>query len=334
MRAAVVTGPGRLELQDLPVREPGMGEVRIRSAYCGICATDLAMMAGTERSRYPLVLGHEWSGVVDAAGPGVDAGLVGARCVAENVWQRGGEVGFEHPGAYGELFVTQASLVQPVPAALSLKQAALIEPMAVCVRGIGRLKLRNRANALILGDGVIGLLMLVLLVRDGVKDVTVVGGRAQRLAKAGELGARYVVSYHEAADGSGAALGDLVRRVVGPGRAAFANILEASGASAALEAAFALASPGGRILLVGDYATADARVPWQRWLHTELEVVASNASAGAWPEAVRLAGELTSTLDPLVTHTVPIGEIHRGLDLMRGRDSGAIRVLIDWGVGD
>jgi threonine dehydrogenase-like Zn-dependent dehydrogenase len=228
------------------------------------------------------------------------------------------------------MFTTQARLVHPLPRLLTLKQAALIEPMAVCVRGIRRLRVEDKASALIFGDGVIGLLLLILLVRDGLREVTVVGGRAQRLAKARELGARHVASYHDAADGSSAALAALVRRVVGGG---FANILEASGSSAALEAAFALGAMGGHMLLVGDYAHAQATVPWQRWLHSEYEVMSSNASAGAWPEAVRLAGELTSTLDPLVTHTVAIRDIHRGIELMRGRESGAIRVLIDWGVG-
>jgi len=83
------------------------------------------MLGGSARLRYPAVLGHEWSGVVDAAGSGVDPALRGVRCVAENVLSGGGEVGFEHAGAYGEFFLTEARLIQPLPAVLSLRRAAL-----------------------------------------------------------------------------------------------------------------------------------------------------------------------------------------------------------------
>jgi threonine dehydrogenase-like Zn-dependent dehydrogenase len=349
MKAAVVTSPGTLELREVSAPEPGSGQVRVRSAYCGICATDLAMMAGNERTRYPLILGHEWSGVVDAVGPDVDSSLVGTRCVAENAWAPGSEVGFEHPGAYGELFVTQARLLQPLPASLTLRRAALIEPLAVCVRAMRRLRVSDASSALVFGDGVIGLLLVVLLAREGVREITVAGGRARRLAKARELGAHRVLNYHDAGAGTATDLAAALRRAAAPAGATggsgsersptspawgFANVLEASGSSSAVEAAFVLGAMEAHILLVGDYAHATAAVPWQRFLHSEYEVMTSNASAGAWPEAVRLAGELGSTLDPLVTHTVAVPEVHRGMELMRGRDSGAIRVLIDWGVKD
>jgi len=82
MHAIVNTGPGKLEWQTLPTPEPAAGQVRIRTAACGICATDLQMIAGWERTKFPSIPGHEWSGVVDAIGSGVDVSLVGKPCVA------------------------------------------------------------------------------------------------------------------------------------------------------------------------------------------------------------------------------------------------------------
>lgn len=331
MRAAVITAPGKLELQEIPAPTPGPGQVRIRSAFCGICATDLSILGGTERTHYPMVLGHEWSGVVDAVGPGVDAKLVGTRCVADNAWAPGDEVGFEHGGAYGEYFLTQARLVLPLPTTLTLRRGALVEPLAVCVRGVRRLRLTDRSAALIYGDGVIGLLLLLLLKQEGVREITVVGGRKVRLEKARAMGAAHVVNYHEASGKGSAGLVAHIRAVTG--RKDFPNQLEASASDTALEAAWVLGALEGHILLIGDYPETRVVVPWQTWLHHELEVTASNASAGAWPDAVRLGGLLGAELDPLVTHTVPLEKVHQGMDLMRGRDSGAIRVLVDWGVG-
>ena len=102
MKAIVNTGPGALELRELPDAAAGPGQVRIRTAACGICATDLEMIAGWERTGFPAIPGHEWSGMVDAVGAGRRRRLVGRPCVAENVLADGGEVGFEHPGGYGE----------------------------------------------------------------------------------------------------------------------------------------------------------------------------------------------------------------------------------------
>src|ERR1039458_955422 len=101
MNAIVNTGPGCLEWKVWPTPEPGPGQLRVRTAACGICATDLEMVAGWTRTGFPSIPGHEWAGVVDTVGRGVDGALAGKPCVAENVLTDGGEVGFEHPGGYG-----------------------------------------------------------------------------------------------------------------------------------------------------------------------------------------------------------------------------------------
>ena len=68
MKAIVNTAPGQLEFQELPLPEPGAGQVRIRTGACAICATDLVMIAGWDRTGFPAIPGHEWAGTVDAAG--------------------------------------------------------------------------------------------------------------------------------------------------------------------------------------------------------------------------------------------------------------------------
>jgi L-iditol 2-dehydrogenase len=135
MRAIVNTGPGKLEWQELPQPEPGRGQVRVRTLACGICATDLEMIAGWSRTGHPAIPGHEWCGEIEAVGEGVPAALLGARCVAENVLEDGGEAGFEHPGGYAEALLTQARNVRVLPPDFDPAVGALIEPLAVCLRG-------------------------------------------------------------------------------------------------------------------------------------------------------------------------------------------------------
>jgi threonine dehydrogenase-like Zn-dependent dehydrogenase len=327
MKAIVNIGPGQLAWQERPLPEPGAGQVRIRTGACAICATDLQMIAGWQRTGFPSIPGHEWSGTVDAVGAGVDPGLAGRRCVAENVLADGGEVGFEHPGGYAAYLLTEARNVQVLPRDFPLTAAALIEPLAVSVRGMRRLRLENKLEeerrALVFGDGPIGLLVLMLLRRAGVEDVLLVGGRPQRLALARERGAGRALNYHEVS-------GDLAAAVRQAGGGQFSNVVEASGSAAAIQASLDVAARCGRVLMLGDYAGARAGFAWNRLLLQEIELIGSNASAGAWPEAVRIATEGQLPLARLVTHRLPAAQFAAGVELMRSHQADVIKVVLEW----
>jgi len=286
--------------------------VRIRTAACGICATDLEMIRGSIRTGFPACWGTSGSGFVDAVGRGVDASLLGRPCVAENVLGDGGEVGFEYPGGYGQFFLTEARNVRTLPDGFPMHAAALIEPLAVCVRAMDRLKLVRRESALVFGDGVIGLLMLVLLKRAGVEAVTQMGGRPARLELARQFGADEVISYHDAGRGAydaGMAWGEAMVKA-----RPFANVIEASGSPDAMDMATGVASNGGKVLVIGDYGTARASFPWNRILHHELELIGSNASAGAWDRAVSLAVEGAVPLQRLISLRVPASQFAAAFD--------------------
>jgi len=322
VKAIVNTAPGELTWMDRPLPEPGQGQVRIRTATCGICATDLAMIDGWDRTGFPSIPGHEWSGVVDALGTGADDALRGRPCVAENVLTDGGEVGFEHPGGYGQFLLTEAANVHVLPDGFPMEQAALTEPLAVCVRAMRRLHMARTESALVLGDGVIGLLMLVLLKRAGVATLAMVGGRPARLALAGEFGAECVLNYHDAAR-------DLDASVAGMPGHPFANVIEASGSAAALVSAMGAAAREGKVLVVGDYDMGRADFAWNDLMHRELDLIGSCASAGAWAEAVSLATSGAVPLDRLISHHVRTSDYAHGIERARN-DRDALKVVLDW----
>jgi threonine dehydrogenase-like Zn-dependent dehydrogenase len=322
MKAIVNTAPGRLEWLDWPTPQPKAGQVLIRTAACAICATDLEMIGGWARTGFPSIPGHEWSGVVGEVGPRGDTGLLGRPCVAENVLADGGEVGFEHPGGYGQFLLTEARNVRPLPQGFAMDQAALIEPLAVCVRAMRRLRPENLRSALVLGDGPIGLLMLALLHRAGGRRLALVGGRPVRLAVAKELGAAATINYHDAGGG----LADAIAQAPG---APFPNIVEASGSAAAMALALEVAARGARVLVLGDYGNGRADFPWNHLLHRELELIGSNASAGAWDEAVRLAIGGEVPLGRLISHRLPARRFPEALDLARS-NRDVVKVVLDW----
>jgi len=329
MKTIVNTAPGKLEIREWPRPEPGPGQVRIQTAACGICATDLEMIAGWARTQCPAVPGHEWSGHVEALGAGVARELLGRACVAENVLSDGGEVGFEHPGGYGEYLVTEARNVCVLPDAFPLATAALIEPLAVSVRALRRLAVHDKRAALILGDGPIGLLLLMLLKNAGVAQLAIVGGRARRLALAQELGATQVFNRHDPPPLAGGGRGRVAEiKQLFP--ELFPNILEATGSTGGLQASLELAAREGKIVVIGDYGSSRADFLWNHLLHRELTLLGTNASAGAWPEAVRLATAGALPLERLITHRFPAGRFAEGVELVKSRAAEVIKVVLEW----
>jgi 2-desacetyl-2-hydroxyethyl bacteriochlorophyllide A dehydrogenase len=319
MKAIVNTGAKRVEWKELPKPEPGPDQVRIRTAFCGICATDLEMISGWERTGYPSIPGHEWSGLVDAVGNGVDKSLTGSACVADNILSGGGEVGFEHPGGYGEYFLTEARNIRLLPADFSLDAAALIEPLAVCVRGMNRMRLVDRRSALVIGDGPLGLIFASLLKLENVQNIVCAGGRPARLEMALSLGADRIVNYHDDPKGVSGALE----------KTSFQTIIEASGTASGMKTALNCAAGRGKILVIGDYGANRADFLWNILLHNELELIGSNAGTDAWDEAFSLAVSCKVPLKRLISASFPAYDFANALRTA-GESREAVKIMIDW----
>ena len=323
MKAIVNTGPGALELRELPTPVPGPGQALIRTAFCSICATDLKMIAGWDRTGFPSIPGHEWSGVVESVGPGVDAGLVGRPCVAENVLSDGGEIGFEHPGGYGELFLTEARNVLPLPAGMDLADAPLIEPLAVGVHALERLGRPVGADepVLVSGDGAVGLLIVMALAAKGCRNITLVGGRAGRLAIGAEHGASRTLNYHQLTGG----LADAIALAAGR---RFTAVFEASGSAEAADACLELVDRLGTMVIISDYGAARTPFPWNSVRLRQVSIVGTDASAGAWPEALRLAARMP--LARLVSRRFPARTYAEGMALVKAKDPSIVKVVLAW----
>jgi threonine dehydrogenase-like Zn-dependent dehydrogenase len=244
--------------------------------------------------------------------------------VAENILADGGEVGFEHPGGYGACFLTLSRNLHLLPDDFPLRRGVLIEPLAVGVRCLKRLRIEDRSSALILGDGPLGLLMLLLLREAGVGEICQVGGRSGRLKLAAELGAAFTFDLRQAGD-------SLVERMRHNAPRGFANVVEASGSGSGARTALQMAAKGAHVAILGDYAQQRADFSWNTLLHNEIELVGSNASAGGWDEAVRLAME-GLPLERLVSHVFPIQDFQAAFDLVRSEGEDVVKVVLDWGM--
>jgi alcohol dehydrogenase/L-iditol 2-dehydrogenase len=264
MPALVYSAPreGTL-LREVDRPRAGPGEVLLKVAAVGVCGTDVHVWQGTASARGPVVLGHEFAGVVAEVGPGVEGVRVGERVVSEtaawvceacaycragqyNVCPRRRGFGFGANGAMAEYVRTRPAILHRVPDHLPLARAALTEPVCVAYNAvIEKSRPRPGDHAVVIGPGPIGLLCAQVLRLCGPSRLTVIGLRADwpRLELARRLGADEVIVADEE---------DTVARVLAYGDGLGADlVIDAVGVSATLDQSLDLVRPNGQITKVG-----------------------------------------------------------------------------------
>lgn len=208
MRALVLHEPRRMSLNEAPVPEPGPGEVLVRVVAATTCGTDLkAYLRGHPQIPMPGVFGHEYSGVVEAVGPGTRfepgqeiMGVHSAPCKRcfwcaqgqENLCER--IMDTKVLGSFAEwLLIPEhiaAQNVFPKPKHVPFQRACLLEPLSCVAEALSQVALQPGLRVLVLGPGALGLMFVAALATHGVRDTTVAGRNPSRLNVATSMGAR------------------------------------------------------------------------------------------------------------------------------------------------
>lgn len=264
MKAVILNGPGNVTVGEFPTPVPKAGEVRIRVAYCGICGSDFHKVAGKKNThpiRYPVPLGHEISGVVESVGEGVTAFRPGDRVTADPNWSCGkcyycknGQTSFCENGrgvvkGMAEYVVSPEENVYHLPDGLSLRDAALCEPLACCLRGMDLLGVRQGERVALIGLGAIGAIMMQLIKNAGAGEVLVIDANAARGALAAELGASVFLPAQDKDAIAEYAKTHHVHRVI-----------ECVGVGAAQETALEIAGKGATVVMFG-VSDSSAKLP-------------------------------------------------------------------------
>ena len=211
MRAFVVTGPQRCEVQEVEPPSPSRGEVVVDVDRVGVCGTDVEFFTGEMayltqgHAEYPIRLGHEWCGTVSAVADDVDPAWLGRRvtgdtmvgcghcrrCVAglHHVCEDRFEIGIRGgwPGALAEQLAVPAIALHALPDTVDATAGALVEPGGNSLRAVEAAQLRPAERLLVLGPGTIGLLAAMFALAMDL-EVHVMGITQESLAFARSLG--------------------------------------------------------------------------------------------------------------------------------------------------
>jgi 2-desacetyl-2-hydroxyethyl bacteriochlorophyllide A dehydrogenase len=256
MKALVYYGPKQLELGERGVPELKQGEAIIRVEAVGICGSELEGYLGHSSVRTPpLVMGHEFCGVIEQLAPDVNDLQVGDkvivnpliscgtcdRCTAgrPNICRNRQIIGIHRPGAFAEYVAAPATNMYVVPDELDANLASLAEPLAVCIHAV-KLGFMPFEDAVIFGAGPIGLLTLQAALTMGARRVLVIDRQQERLEFARQLGAETATpeQVKETFAGLFSARG-------------VDTIIDCVGVQATREQAVQLVNPGGTVIVVG-----------------------------------------------------------------------------------
>lgn len=335
----LVEAPGRARLVDIARPTPGPRDVLVRVEAVGICGSDLEMVAGARDPafcRLPVVLGHEWSGRVEAAGCDADPVWVGTRVAVEGHnycgacgpcragatqrCERYDEFGFTRHGGYAPFVAARADLCHPMRHA-SADIAALTEPTACALHAVERVGVSGDDTVVVLGAGPIGLLAAALSASRGARRIVVCDVREAARPFAERMGATDVVI--AGSDSLHDALADLL-----PDGADV--VIEAAGQAATQHLATTAVRRGGRVALMGLAGSRSAHMNLDALVLRDARVEATFA----YPSAVfrRAAALIDAGLvdpRPMLTHHLPLSQVEAAFDLLRTRTSPVVKVVLD-----
>ncbi len=263
MLQQVMTEPGKIEFQEVPVPEVKEGKVLVKIRNIGICGSDIHVYHGEHPfTSYPVTQGHEVSGEITALGEHVEGFQVGQKVTIEpqvycgechpcrhgkyNLCEELKVMGFQTTGTASEYFAVDASKVTPIPEEMSYEEGAMIEPLAVAVHGVKQVGDVSGMNIVVIGAGPIGNLVAQAAKGMGAAKVMVTDVSSLRLEKAKECGIDVCVNTREKD------FGEAMAEAFGPDKADV--IYDCAGNNITMGQAIKHARKGSTIVLVAVFA--------------------------------------------------------------------------------
>lgn len=329
MRAIVFAQPKSWSLEEVPDPVPGPREVLVRVEAVGLCGTDIHVLDGEfAPTRYPIIPGHETSGIVESVGGQVSEVSVGDRvsvdptltcgeCPAcsvgrSNLCERWNGAGVARTnGSTAELTVAPVRNVHRLPDGVDLALSALIEPLSCAIHGYDLLPRRMGEHYLVYGAGTMGLMMAQLAPRAGAATVTVVDRNPARLQVATDVGiGRVALSADEAEQ-----------------RGGWDVVIDCTGVVGAIEDGLTRVRRGGVFQQFGVAATqAMAHFSPFSIYNDEITVVGSMAVLHSYGRAVQMFAAGAVHAERMVSHAYSLEDYGDALETFRAGSGRKLQI--------
>ncbi|MFC4224671.1 zinc-dependent alcohol dehydrogenase family protein [Lysinibacter cavernae] len=328
MKAAVITRPGLVEVQNIPDPTPGPHEVVIAVASCGLCGTDLHILEGEFADTFPIVPGHEFAGEVVALGSDVRDLKLGDQVAVNpsficyecrycrkgltNLCEIAGGYGTSLNGGAAEFAVVGSKYCIKLPEHVRAIDASLIEPLSCAIRGYDVIRRQMGSHVLIYGAGTMGLMMMELAKRAGAATVSMVDLNEDKLAAANTLGCDATVTSANELDYP----------------YGWELVVDATGNQHAIQDGLGRVDRGGTFLQFGvaSYATRATIEPYKIF-RNEITIQGSMATLNSFERAADLFA--AGVLDPevFISDRLPLDQYPEAIKLFQAGKGRKIQVV-------
>lgn len=334
MRTAQLTAQHRFQISDGAPAAPRAGEIQVRVHFCGICGSDLHNFSegsvGDTPSVYPMVLGHEPTGVVIQTGPGVSGWQPGDRAFLEPAVYcyhcpmcRSGRHNLcdnirffsagPEPGYFRDIVSVPEHCLVPIPEGVGLAEGTLFEPLAVALHSLQFVDHHPGTSAAVFGCGPIGSLTVAALKLQGVRRVFAIDPVEHRRELARAMGADAVIDP--------AQVNPSKEILAATGGRGVETVLDCVTKNGSLEHACIAVAKGGRVVATGIPSEARPQIHFHELRRKEAPLFNVRRSNHETDLAIELLAERPAFLGPMVTHRSPLEEIERAFtDLEEYRD--------------
>lgn len=321
MRAIRVERPGVFDVVDLPEPDPANGELVVQVGACGICGTDLHIIAGEfPPTPYPIVPGHEAAGTVARIGTGVVGFSEGDRVAIDpslfcgtcdyccshrgNLCERWGAIGDTVDGAFADYVAVPAANAYKIPESMSFRAAALVEPVSCAVHALDRLGLTSGDRVLIYGAGTMGLILAQLLKRSGAGQVSLIDTNPTRLEQVRSFGFNSV--------------GTSIEVVPDAPEKRYDKVIEATGVTAVAEQALKDVRKGGTMMIFGVSPVGETAAfePF-RIYNEEISIIGSMAVLASYGRAVEAVANGAIDASRMVTNVFGLDQFRESIEAVR-----------------
>lgn len=338
MKAAVWQGPRQVSVGDIAIPRISSDEVLVRVKACGICGSDLHAYEGLSARRTPpLVLGHEFTGIVEEVGKDVKTLRVDDRVVVNPIIHCGAckqclmgmhnecknrtVLGLNRPGAFARLISVPYDRCFELPENVSFEEGALTEPLSVSLHAANIVPVQLSDTIAVMGSGIIGSLLIQLLNLKGSTDIAAIDISDSRLAFAKKIGAKIIINsqqsdpVHEAmrwTDNSGVDV-----------------VFEAVGIQQTVVQAMRMLDNCGKMVLVG-LLQRSAEIDIMNLTAKELRLVGAYVYLDhEFKTAISLIADRRVDVKAMISHTLRLDRIAEGFEAMARGEAMKVIVVPD-----
>lgn len=348
MKAWVLHEIGDIRFEEIEKPTPDKGEVLVAVKAAGVCGSDIPRTYRDGAHQMPLVLGHEFAGKVAGLGDGVSSDWADKRvgvfplipcgeclpCQRKQyeMCKHYSYLGSRTHGGFAEYVIVPEKNLIALPDNVTYEQAAMLEPMAVAVHAMRRVEMTDSDSVVVCGLGTIGMILVMMLLERGIKDIYVIGNKDFQKEKVVRLG---VDASHYCDSKAQDVVSFVLEKTGGYGADVF---FECVGKPETYAQAIDLTAPAGSVCLVGNpYSDMglDKQTYW-KILRNQLRVTGTwNSSFTGdedddWHYVINLLADAKIYPEKFISHRFAMQDLEKGFLIMRDKSEEYMKVMGKW----